>query len=90
MTKSRKCEHGMMPWECSDCIDYSHWHHVNDSKPSNENIIIVAVIGNISIIRDLAWYDIDGDCWENLKGEKINPVLWCDIELPTIPDRHYF
>lgn len=24
MTKSKKCEHGMMPWECSDCTDNNY------------------------------------------------------------------
>lgn len=64
------------------------WWRVNE-KPETEGICIVAVMGNINLIRDIARYDIDGDFWENLRGEKIIPVYWSDNQIPTIPDEFY-
>ena len=65
------------------------WFEISKKNPLTEDIVLVAVFGTINLVRDIAWYDIDGDCWENLKGERINVVLWNDEDLPTIPDNFY-
>ena len=64
------------------------WWKAKD-EPENEDICLVAVQGSVNLVRDIAWYDIDAKRWENLKGEEVKPVYWCDNELPAIPDEFY-
>lgn len=65
------------------------WWKTEDEKPADEEIRLVAIMGCVGYVRDIAWYDTTGESWENLKGEAIRVFAWNDCLLPTIPDDYY-
>jgi len=62
------------------------WKVLEQEQPEHENIVLVAVSGAVGFVRDLAWCDLESMEWENLKGEKVNVILWHDSVLPELPE----
>lgn len=66
------------------------WIETDKEKPDDENIRLVVTRGSVGTIRNIAWYDIEDDCWETLTGERVNPILWDNGDLPSIPDKYLY